>query len=542
MRFACAQACALLAAGAVALSAGSCAKQSGISPTAGNPWTVPGVIRLSETDEPNSLVRMFSNQSSADDMTALLFEPFFRFDDRGRPVPSLAVEFPSLANHLISRDGLRITFLLRPGVRWSDGSPVTADDVVFTWHAIMNPANAAVSTWGYDDIRDIVKNGPRRVTLLLKKPLAAAVYLFSEGSFPPLPAHLLAHFPSLNNSAFNARPIGDGPFVVREWMHGQDLVLAANPLYWRGAPPVREIDIKFSPDANTLVDELKTHDIDVVDGVSKPLIAQLSGEPGIRLQANLMAGERHMEFNCRNSILADVAVRRAIVRAVDVTRIIRDAYDGYAVRAVTDIPPFSWAANGLRPVAFDPGSARRLLAADGWQPGPDGTRVKNGKRLELTITSSTGNRPNERAEEMVAEDLAAVGIDLSIKNYAPAVLFARTGPLFTGNYDIEWTISTEGVDPDDVGDWGCESMPPHGANTAFYCNRAVDAYLHDAETHYDRRRRRDDYERAWKIMLDDAPGLMIYWNQNVVAVNTDLKNFKPAPVLTDYWNAWQWRI
>ena len=501
-----------------------------------------GVVRLSETDEPNSLVRMFSNQSSADDVTALLFEPLFRFDDRGRPVPSLALEFPTLANHLISPDGLRITFLLRPNVRWSDGSPVTADDLIFTWRAVMNPANSAVTTWGYDDIRNMVKDGPRRVTMVLKKPLAAAVYLFSEGSFPPLPAHLLARFASLNQTSFNAHPIGDGPFLLKDWIHGQDLLLAANPLYWRGKPRVREIDIKFSPDPNTSVNELKAHDVDVVDGVSKPLIRQLADEPGIRLGTYLQANERHMEFNCRNVILADAAVRRAIVRAVDVDRIIRDAYEGYAIRAVTDVPPFSWAANDLKPAAFDPAAARRILDADGWRPGPDGTRRKGGKRLELAITSSTGNRPNERAEEMVAENLKSIGIDLTIKNYVPSVLFAETGPLYSGGYDIEWTVSTQGIDPDDVGDWGCESMPPHGANTAFYCNRTVDAYLHDAATHYDHGRRRDDYERAWRIMLQDAPGLMIYWNRNVTAINADLKHFKPAPVITDYWNAWQWTI
>lgn len=537
--------CCLIAALVSAGAASACSKVSVATNQAGaamNAWTVPGLLRVAETDEPNSLVRMFSHQSSADDMTCLLFEPLFRFDDRGEPVPALATQFPTDRNGLISKDGLRITFKLRPGVRWADGAAVTADDVVFTWRAIMNPDNAVVSTWGFDDIADMVKDNAHQVTMVLKRPLAPAVYLFSEGSFPPLPAHLLARYASLNKVQFGEHPLGDGPFVVRRWIHGQDLLLGSNPLYWRGSPRVSEIDVKFIPDANTAVDELKTGDLDLIDGVSKPLIAQLAHLPGVRLTPNLLANDRHMDFNCRGGILSDPVVRRAIAHAVDVDRIIRDVYGGYGVRAVTDVPPFSWAASGLPPISYDPELARGILDADGWKLGPDGIRQKNGARLALSITSSTGNRPNERAEDLVAQELKAAGVELTIKNYAPSVLFAQNGPLFSGNYDIEWTVETQGVDPDDLGDWGCDYMPPHGANTAFYCDREVDRLLRDAETHYDRERRRADYADAWRLMLRDVPGLMIYWDREVIAANADLKNFKPAPVVSDYWNAWEWQI
>ena len=531
----CASASALLTA---------CSRVSvGVAPGShANPWTIPGVIRLSETEEPNSLVRIFSNQASADDVTALLFEPLFRIDERGNPVPSLATTFPTSANGLISSDGLRITFKLRPNALWADGAPVTADDVIFTWRAIMNPNNAVVSTWGYDDIRDMRKDGAHQVTMVLKRPLAAAVFLFSEGSFPPLPAHLLAAFPSLNKNPFNAQPVGDGPYVVKRWVHGQDLLLAPNPRYWRGAPRVREIDVKFIPDANTVAAALRTHEIDVIDGISKPLIPQLRNLPGVSFQENLLANYRHMAFNCKSPILRDPAVRRAIASAVDVDRIIHDVYGGYGVRAVTDIPPFSWAASDLPAIAYDPETARRLLDGAGWKIQRDRIRSKNGLRLELAITSATGNRPNTRAEELIAESLARIGVDMTVKNYAPSVLFAQTGPLYGGTYDVEWTVSTEGTDPDDIGSWGCDYMPPRGANTAFYCNRDVDRYLRDAETHYDQARRKRDYQAAWQIMLRDVPALMIYWDKEVIATNSDLRNFKPSPFISDYWNAWEWTI
>jgi peptide/nickel transport system substrate-binding protein len=249
-----------------------------------------------------------------------------------------------------------------------------------------------------------------------------------------------------------------------------------------------------------------------------------------------------MAFNCRSPILKDVNVRRAIVHAINVDRIIHDVYGGYAVRAVTDVPPFSWAANNLPAPAYDPQLARKILDDAGWRPGADGIRVRAGRRLELSISSATGNRPNTRAEEIVAESLRGIGVDMSVKNYAASVLFAQTGPLYSGKYDVEWTVSTEGTDPDDIGNWGCDYMPPHGANTSFYCDPRVDRYLRDAEIHYEQQRRKSDYEQAWKIMLRDVPALMIYWDKEVIAINSDLKNFKPSPFISDYWNAYEWRI
>ena len=96
--------------------------------------------------------------------------------------------------------------------------------------------------------------------------------------------------------------------------------------------------------------------------------------------------------------------------------------------------------------------------------------MKNGKRLELSISSATDNRPNADAEILVADELRRVGIALSVKNYAGSVLFAEHGPLYGGTYDMAWIVNTEGVDPDNLANWGCDWFPPHGANTNFYCN------------------------------------------------------------------------
>src|SRR4029077_14474277 len=241
---------ALAAAAAAALALAACAKTStAVAPRtgSGNAWTAHGTVRLTESEEPNSLIRMFSNQASADDVTALLFEPFFRFDDHERPVPALVTVFPTQKNGLISADGLRITYKLRPSVLWSDGVPVTADDVIFTWHAIVDGKNPVAYTQGYDQIKTIVADNPHQVTFVMKKPQGAAVYLFSEGTFMPLPKHLLDKFATLNNIGYDTAPVGDGPFVLKQWLRGSDLIFGPNTNYWRGRPKLDAIDIKIIP-------------------------------------------------------------------------------------------------------------------------------------------------------------------------------------------------------------------------------------------------------------------------------------------------------
>src|ERR1700737_1711038 len=301
---------AMLACATISFVPSGCSKvntQTSNAPGSGsNAWTVHGIVRLAVAEEPNTLVRLFSNQSSADDVTALLFEPFFRYDDHMRPVPALATEFPTLQNRLISKDGLGGTVNLRQNALWSDGEPVTSKDVIFTWHAIVDGNNPVVYTWGYDKIRDIVADGPHRVTFVLKQPFSPVVYLFSEGTFSPLPAHLLAKYKTLRNIGYEAAPVGDGPFVLKQWIHGSDLIFAPNEHYWRGRAHVREIHYEVIPDSTTQLNELRTHEIDVLEGVSKPLTGQLASISGTNIITQLADQYRTLDFNVRNPILKDV--------------------------------------------------------------------------------------------------------------------------------------------------------------------------------------------------------------------------------------------
>ena len=162
-----------------------------------NAWTVPGVLRLGEDEEPDSLNLMFAHTAAADTISGLLFSFILRDDARGNYVPDLAEQVPTLHNHGISRDGKRIVVHLRRGIVWSDGAPLTAEDWLFTYHAVMNPANNVKTRYGWDAIASASAPDPYTIVIRLKRPNVAVLGILGMGgaAYPPMPAHLLAKLP-----------------------------------------------------------------------------------------------------------------------------------------------------------------------------------------------------------------------------------------------------------------------------------------------------------------------------------------------------------
>ncbi|HEY6236444.1 MAG TPA: ABC transporter substrate-binding protein, partial [Candidatus Elarobacter sp.] len=206
-------------------------------------------VRFALAADPQSLDPLFAHvdaNSVEQQVARLAFEPFIDVDERGTPVPVLLDRIPTVENGGLSRDGRVITYRLRAGVRWQDGVAVSAHDVVWTLHAILDDRNPVRSRAGYDRVARAEALNERTVRVTLKEPWAPAVAtLFSYGTAPQyvLPAHLLEKEPKLETSAFASHPVGNGPYRFVSWARGDHLVYEANPSYWRGAPKVARLDI-----------------------------------------------------------------------------------------------------------------------------------------------------------------------------------------------------------------------------------------------------------------------------------------------------------
>ena len=509
-----------------------------------NAWTVPGVLRLGEDEEPDSLNLMFSHTAAADTIAGLLFSFVLRYDARGNYIPDLATQVPTLRNGGISPDGKRIVVHLRRGVVWSDGRPLTAADWLFTYRAVRNPANTIKTLFGWDDIASANAPNPYTIVIRLKHPNVAVLGILAIGgaAYPPLPAHLLAKLPNLNAADFNEHPLSSGPYLLKEWNHGSSLVFVPNSRYFRGSPKLKEVIWKVVPDVNTLFDQLATHEIDVYPNVSPNAVARLSGIAGIAVDRRLIADWRHLGINIGRPALADVRVRRAIAEAVDWKRLNDTVFHGIDRLAVSDVFPESWAAPILPPYRYDPAGAKRLLAQAGWKLGEDGVLHNGPLGMHLTILATTGHEENTESQVLIQSMLRAVGFDIAIRNYPGSYLFATDGPLYTGKYDLEWSIETNGPDPDNSGDWNGAFIPPRGANTSWLDDPIVNATSAAAASTFDLAARRRFYQLEEERLRELVPAVFFSWRMNYTAMNDDLKNYVPAAFIGDSWNAWQWSI
>ncbi|HTW84719.1 MAG TPA: peptide ABC transporter substrate-binding protein [Candidatus Sulfotelmatobacter sp.] len=534
---------ALLAAFLLASCAPSAPVASGT--TQRNAWTEPGHLRIGSSEEPDSLNPMYANDQAAGDVANLLYEPLFRYDQNGEFVPAAATVVPTLANGGISRDGKTITFHFRHGMRWSDGAPYDGRDFVFTWHAVMNPHNSVRLQIGWDDVRAMQLRDPYTVVVRLKA-INAGILGDLAGiggsGYPPIPAHLLATLPSLDRAPFNAAPISSGPFVLTKWNHGASLEFAPNPYYWRGAPGLQQISYRIIPNSETLLSEIRTHEIDVYDSVSENQIGELKTLSGVTISKHLSANWRRLQFNCAKPQLSDPRVRLAIAEGVDWDWMLRTIFHGYDERAASDVVPTSWAAPPIKPWPYDPDAAKRLLDAAGWTVGADGMRAKNGMPLAFSVSTTPAKQANVQAEVQMQQQLRTLGIALEIKNYPTNLLFAHDGPIYTGRYDSEFTIETNGPDPDNEGAWSERFIPPVGANTSWLRDPIITQTSHAALLTYDRAKRRALYWREEARIHQLVPAVFFYWQNQYAAVNSDLRGWRPATYFSDLWNAWEWRI
>ena len=535
-------ACVVLAAFAASLVA--CTRVAAPGAGGRHPWTEAGRLRIGSADEPDGLNPMFAHSDATDQVDAFLFAPLFRYDQRGEFVPELATVVPTYANGGISRDSKTIVLHLRRGVVWSDGAPLTARDLRFTWRAVMNPRNNTKALFGWDDIAAIDLPDDYTAVVRLKKPNADVLGIFGGGggsAYPPLPEHALGSLADLNHAAFNTHPLSSGPFVLAAWNHGSSLEFAPNPRYWRGAPKLQAISWRIVPNPETLLSELATHEIDLVPSVDDNAVERASRIAGVRLVKHPSANWRRLIFNCARPELADVRVRLALAEAIDWDRIAAKVYHGLNVRATSDIPPDSWAAPHIPFYRHDPRDATALLAAAGWRPGAGGIRARDGRPLHLVV-SATNKPGNEQAEVQMQQDARAAGVELEIKNYPASVLFAQNGPLYGGRYDLEWSIDTNGPDPDNQGNWSGDFLPPKGANTTFLRDPEITALSDEAIRTFDRAKRKTLYQREEERIHALVPTVFFYWATTIAAMNDDLRGYRPAEYITDNWNSWQWSI
>jgi peptide/nickel transport system substrate-binding protein len=540
-----------LAAMLSVIGAGGCTKistQTGVAHV--NPWTTHGVLRMGIRQEPDNLNPELSPQSIALDIAMFWAGFLLDYDDQGRLVPDLAMETPTVENGGISKDGRTVTYHLRPGVTWHDGAPFTADDLIFTWHAIMNPRNEVPDRVGYEGIESIAKLNDLTIAVHLKRPYAPFIADFftpaGYDNFVILPRHLLARYSDINRVPYNLAPVGLGPYRVVHYEPDNLIKLDANPHYWRGAPGLREIDIRIVPNDNTLATLIRSHEIDFYYRVPHKVSRILHDLAGTTIVSSWFTRFIDIGFNTTSPILSDVRVRQALAYATDKPALVQKVTYGADLIADSDQPPSLWAYNPAVPhYAHDIARAAALLESAGWRMGPDGVREKNGARLRIGLAGAAGDITSLTTREVLQAQWRQVGVEAEIKSYPSSLLFASAlagGIERTGRFDAVMHGWANGADPDDSGLFECRWIAPAGDNVYRFCDPAMDAAEQAALATNDMKLRKAQYARIQDIVATQLPLLMLWFERYDYAVNSDLKNFKPSHVGSPFWNTWQWQI
>lgn len=541
---------ALFTAALLAVTAGcaSIAKPASGIEVDGNAWTIHGVLRMATTQHPDNLNPLMGTQAIDTDLSLFWGAYLYLLDDRMHIQPELATRLPSVENGGISGDGLRIVYHLRPGVRWQDGAPFTADDVVYSWRQVMNPLNDAGSRQGYDLIRKIDEPDKHTVVIYLRQKWAPFVSMFftmSATTYCILPKHILAKYRDLNKVAFNRLPVGTGPFKVVANANDK-IKLVANPLYWRGEPKLREIDFNVVSSDQTILDMVRAHRIDFYVNAAQALEPQLHGIRGATVYLYPFTRFTDIGFNLSRPQLSDVRVRQALAYATDRDQLITHVTHGVNLPADGDQPPFFWAhTDRVKKYSYNPRLAGELLDEAGWRLGSDGYRHRNGLTMRLRMVGFSGSSTTTEAEQWIRAQWREVGVDVDVRNYSSDKLYASQadgGIEQRGKFDVAFEEWANGVDPDESQLFLCNLRPPAGWNIYHYCSGQLDAAENAALSDYHQNIRKADYARVQEILTQDLPIFVIWFQQRQDVVNIDLKNYRPAQAVSPFWNSWQWEI
>ncbi|HTX60029.1 MAG TPA: peptide ABC transporter substrate-binding protein [Verrucomicrobiae bacterium] len=505
-------------------------------------------LRIALPIEPTQLNPILEQNAIENTVDGLMFDELVTLDAQQREVPDLAETVPTLANGGVSKDGLTIVYHLRHGVKWHDGAPFTSRDVKFTWQAIMNPSNNVVSRRGYDQVASVDTPDDYTVIFHMKHIFPPAVdTIFGESDTPYriLPAHLLAKYPNLNQVPFNSAPVGTGPYEFARWQHGDRIVLRANPNYFRGAAHVATLTLLDIPNDDTTVAQLRTREAQLAIEITLSAYNELSGDSRVTRQLVTDPSFVAIYFNTARTPLDDVRVRRALVEGMDRAAIVRDDTYGTGTLAVADLSPFYWAFDAsLKPVPYDVAAAKALLQSAGWTPGPDGVRVKDGKRLSLQLVFGQGSQTARTLAAQVQQMLKPLGVEIELKNYDYAVLYAAQesgGILNSGKFDLAVYSWVAGGDPDNASDWTCAAIPPGGNNVTRYCSPEMDALQHLALSTFDRNVRKAAYAKIEALLLRDVPAAFLFYQPMRYAHVPELQNFTPNGI-SEGWNAQDWAL
>lgn len=398
-----------------------------------------------------------------------------------------------------------IEFTLRRDVRWHDGAPFTAHDVLFTYNAIMDERTASPMRSNFELVSKIETPDPWHVIVHYRRPFSPA--LNSWGTLI-LPAHLLEGTSPLTwGNFFNRHPIGTGPFRFDTWKNNEYIRLTRNPDYFLGSPHLDSIVFRVLPDPLTQRLAFETHQVDFWDAAPWA-VKNFVNDPRYQLLNSPSNTYTYVGWNLKRPFFADRNVRQALAEAVNIQEIVDAILYGKGTPSTGIFTPRMWCFDpSIKPLPYDPKKAEALLDAAGWKRGPDGIRVHNGKRFSFTLITNNGSDIRRDIATLVQDDLKKIGIEVHVEIYEWTVFLKK---VMQHDFDatvLAWALSN---DCDQHHIWHSSQIGEGGFNYVGYNNPRVDELITKLRQEYTRSKQLQLAHELQQIIYQDQPYLFIY--------------------------------
>lgn len=484
--------------------------------------------------EPSTLIPLLASDSASHDVAGLIYNGLVRYDK------NLTMEGDLAQSWEVSKDGLVITFHLRKGVKWHDGEEFTSRDVLYTYRVTVDPATPTAYAEDFKQVKKAEAVDRYTVRITYDKPFAPAL---ASWGMVMLPAHLLEG-KDITKSPLARHPIGTGPFVFKEWVAGQRVVLEAYDRYYEGRPYISRYIYRIIPDASTMYMELKAGGVDLM-GLSPVQYARQTTTREFLSRFNKFrypaSAYTYLGYNLRNPLFKDVRVRRALACGIDRDEIIHGVLLELGQESNGPFKPGTWANNpNVKGFPYDPERAKRLLAEAGWtRRNSNGILVKDGKPFSFTILTNQGNAQRIATAAIIQQRLRALGIEVKIR----VIEWASFVTQFIDKRNFEavllgWTISP---DPDIYDVWHSSKTGPKELNFIGYKNAEVDRLIEVGRRSFDQETRRKAYWRIQEILSDEQPYTFLYVPDSLPAVSARFRGIEPAPAGISY-NMIRWYV
>lgn len=464
--------------------------------------------------------------------TQFWFPSLYQADKNLGVVPDLAAEMP-----VVSADSLTYTVKIRQDAKWSDGTPITADDVVMTDRIQANPKLDTDATYDWTPLTDPVTGITKVDTYTIKYTLTApfAPFLATNlvGYIAPAEVYGKIDPAKMRNDPTNSAPtVTGGPFLFVGRTVGQEIDGKANPTYYLGRPHFDKLVIKVFTDITAETQALGTGDINMDAEITGSAIDTAKNLSGVKTYVYPDLGYYDVRLNDRpNHLFGDLAVRKAWLYVIDHDGVVKAATAGQGTPIYGDLPPASWAYDPSATPAYpaqDVAKAKAMLAAAGWTPGSDGILQKNGKKFIADFCVRSDKADRVKAVTIMSQQAAAVGMKLTVKTLDFKVFYeskAKGGcGVYDGTFDLAFAGFGLGLDPDNYGIFSSKFIRPEnnpsGSNFGGFSDPALDAALvaqrtdvkaTDAET---RAARKADLNKVEKILSDNVVSYFM-WATNV---------------------------